>query len=154
MKVAPSFNTYRSMDAACSTPQLVLLLCDGAIRYTREAAEHMHANRWSEKGTAIESALECIGELRKCLNLSENSEFVAQINQTYSFLATKLSIGNASRDISQLHQVADALTNIRAAWSELFDRLRQEGKLPSGEFAPMVPATHGTTVANHSAITR
>ncbi len=153
MKVAPNFTTYRSMDAACSTPQLVLLLCDGAIRYTREAAEHMHANRWSEKGQAIESALECLGELRKCLNLADESDFVRQLDNTYSFLSTKLSIGNASRDISQLHQVAEALTQVRSGWSELFDRLRMEGRLPTGDFAPAGSLQLGTTVANHSAIT-
>ncbi|MBK6766369.1 MAG: flagellar export chaperone FliS [bacterium] len=136
MKVAPSFTTYRSMDAACSAPQLVLMLCDGAIRYTREAAEHMHANRFAEKGKAIESAIECIGELRKTLNLADNTEIVRQLDQTYSFLATKLCIGNSSRDISQLHQVADALVQVRTGWDGLFQKLRAEGKLPTGEFAP------------------
>lgn len=136
MKVAPSFTTYRKMDAACSTPQLVLMLCDGAIRYTREAAEHMHANRYAEKGLAIESAIECIGELRKTLNLSESSDFVRQLDKTYSFLSTKLSIGNSNKDISQLHQVADALVQVRAGWEGLFDKLRVEGKLPTGDFAP------------------
>lgn len=124
------------MDAACSTPQLVLMLCDGAIRYTREAAEHMHANHYAEKGQAIESAIECIGELRKTLNLSDNTDIVRQLDQTYSFLATKLCIGNSSRDISQLHQVADALVQVRAGWDGLFQKLREEGKLPTGEFAP------------------
>lgn len=123
------------MDAACSAPQLVLMLCDGAIRYTREAADHMYANRWAEKGRAIESAIECIGELRKALNMTDNTEIVRQLDNTYSFLSTKLTIGNAKRDISQLHQVADALTQIRAGWAELFDRLKAQGALPASEFA-------------------
>jgi flagellar protein FliS len=129
MKVAPNFTTYRAMDAACSTPQLVLMLCDGAIRYTREAADHMHNNRWSEKGVAIESAIECIGELRKTLNVAEASDIVKQLDRTYSFLSTKLIIGNTRRDISQLHQVADALSQIRSGWADLFDRLKTEGAL-------------------------
>ncbi|MBK6909511.1 MAG: flagellar export chaperone FliS [bacterium] len=137
MKVAPNFSTYRVMDAACSTPQLVLMLCDGAIRYTREAADHMHHNRWTEKGQAIESAIECIGELRKTLNLSESSEIVRQLDNTYSFLSTKLTIGNAKRDISQLHQVADALAQIRTGWAELFERLKAQGALPTAEFAAL-----------------
>lgn len=135
MKVAPNFTTYRTMDAACSTPQLVLMLCDGAIRYTREAAEHMHANRWSEKGQAIEAAIECIGELRKTLNLAEGTEIVSQLDKTYSFLSTKLMIGNSRRDISQLHQVADALAQIRTGWSDLFDKLKSEGALPTAQLA-------------------
>lgn len=139
MKIAPNHVTYRSMDAACSTPQLVLLLCDGAIRYTREAAEHMHNNRWSEKGQAIEAAIECLGELRKTLNLSDNTEIVRQLDNTYSFLSTKLMIGNTRRDISQLHQVADALTQIRSGWSELFDKLKAEGALPTAQFAGAGP---------------
>lgn len=134
MKVAPNFTTYRAMDAACSTPQLVLMLCDGAIRYTREAAEHMHANRWSEKGQAIESAIECIGELRKTLNLSDSTDIVRQLDKTYSFLSTKLMIGNTRRDISQLHQVADSLAQIRTGWAELFDKLKAQGALPTAEF--------------------
>ena len=136
MKVAHNFSTYRTMDAACSTPQLVLMLCDGAIRYTREAAEHMHANRWSEKGQAVEAALECIGELRKTLNVGDSSDIVRQLDNTYSFLSTKLTMGNAQRDISQLHQVAEALQQIRSGWADLFDRLRVEGRLPVGDFAP------------------
>ncbi|MCB1059324.1 MAG: flagellar export chaperone FliS [Calditrichaeota bacterium] len=135
MKVAPNFSTYRTMDAACSTPQLVLMLCDGAIRYTREAADHMHNNRWSEKGAAIESAIECIGELRKTLNVAEATEIVRQLDQTYSFLSTKLMIGNTRRDISQLLQVADALSQIRSGWAELFDKLKTEGALPTATMA-------------------
>lgn len=135
MKVAPNFSTYRSMDVACSTPQLVLMLCDGAIRYTREAAEHMHENRWSEKGVAIESAIECIGELRKTLNATENSDIVKQLDRTYSFLSTKLIIGNTRRDISQLHQVADALAQIRSGWADLFDKLKSEGAMPTASMA-------------------
>ncbi|MCC6477556.1 flagellar export chaperone FliS [bacterium] len=138
MKACSSFSTYRTMDVACSGPQLVLMLCDGAIRYTREAADHMHANRWEEKGRAIEAAIECLGELRKTLNASEDSEIVRQLDNTYSFLATKLTIGNTRKDISQLLQVADALSAIRTGWSELFDKLRAEGNLPAArEFSPL-----------------
>lgn len=135
MKVAPNFTTYRAMDAACSGPQLVLMLCDGAIRYTREAADHMSNNRWAEKGVAIESAIECIGELRKTLNLAEGTEIVQQLDKTYSFLSTKLMIGNTRRDISQLLQVADALSQIRSGWQELFDKLKSEGALNKHDLA-------------------
>ena len=75
------------------------------------------------------------GELRKTLNVAEATEIVRQLDQTYSFLSTKLMIGNTRRDISQLLQVADALSQIRSGWAELFDKLKTEGALPTATMA-------------------
>ena len=129
MKSNTTANIYRQMDAQCSETQLVLLLLDGAMRFTREAAEHMKAQRWEEKGRAVESALECISQLRYGLDHASGAEVVATLDRTYDFLSTKLAMGNAARDVVQLEQVVSSLESLRTAWAELFDRLKTQGRL-------------------------
>jgi flagellar protein FliS len=129
MKLNSEHTLYKQADVACSPPQLTLMLYDGAIRYLREAIEHLRAGRFAEKGKAIESAFECVLELRRGLNRSDGGETVEMLDRTYDMLGTKLTFGNASRDIAQLEQVVRSLESLREAWIQLFDRLRAEGKL-------------------------
>ncbi len=133
MKLHSNHALYKQADATCSRTQLVLMLCDGVTRYTRDAAEHMRAQRWAEKGQAVDAAFECLSELRRGLNLIEGGEAARSLDRMYDFLSTKLSLGNVSRDPDQLDQVAASMHDIRTAWIELFDRLKNEGKLVETE---------------------
>lgn len=135
MKLNSNHAVYKQADATCSRTQLVLMLCDGVTRYCREAADHLRAQRWAEKGQAVDAAFECLAELRRGLNLREGGDAARNLDRMYDFLSTKLSLGNASRDPAQLDQVAASMQDIRTAWIELFDRLKAEGKLIETEAA-------------------
>jgi flagellar secretion chaperone FliS len=129
MKLNSSHAVYKQADVACSQSQLVLMLYDAAIRYTREAAEHLRAQRWAEKGQAVDAAFECLAELRRGLDLIQGGEVARSLDRLYDFLATKLSFGNVQRDAGQFDQIVTSLESLRTAWCELFERLRREGKL-------------------------
>jgi len=129
MKLDSSHVVYKQADVACSPPQLVLMLLDAAGRYTREAAMHLRARRWAEKGKAVEAALECLGQLRQGLDLTSGGDSAVAVDRMYDFLKTKLTMGNITRDAAQFDQVADAIQSLRRSWQELFDRLRAEGKM-------------------------
>jgi len=129
MKLDSSHTLYKQADAACSQPQLVLMLCDGAIRYLREATSHLQRGNWAEKGRAVDAAYECLRELRCSLDLEQGGETAANLDRMYSFLGTKLTLANAERDPGQFQQIIHSIESIRDAWSELFDRLRTDGKL-------------------------
>ena len=135
MKVNSTHTLYKQADASCSQTQLVLMLFDGAIRYVREAADHLRAKRWADKGTAVEAAYECLAELRRGLDMKEGGEAAASLDRMYDLLCTKLTVGNAMRDPGQFEQVVESLKSLRSAWCELFDRLRKEGKLAEGATA-------------------
>jgi flagellar secretion chaperone FliS len=129
MKMNSTHSLYKQADVSCSQTQLVLMLYDGAIRYTREAAEHLRAQRWAEKGVAVEAAFECLAELRRGLNMNDGGEAATSLDRMYDFLSTKLTVGNAMRDADQFEQVTQSLTTLREAWIQLFEKLRAEGKL-------------------------
>jgi flagellar protein FliS len=136
MKLNTSHSIYRQLDTQCSSPQLVLLLCDGAVRFIREAKDHLIKEAWEKKGQAVESALDCIAELRKLLDFEHGGEVAHNIDRAYNTLSTKLTLGNLARDPQQFEQVADSLTTIRESWSELFRKLAAEGKLRDRDIAP------------------
>jgi flagellar protein FliS len=136
MKLNSSHTLYKQVDVACSAPQLVLMLLDAAGRYTREAAEHLRAQRWQEKGQAVESALECLGQLRQGLDVTSGGESAIAVDRMYDFLKTKLTVGNVTRDAAQFDQVAEAIQGLRQTWEDLFERLRAEGKL-AGQHAAL-----------------
>jgi flagellar protein FliS len=140
MKLNSEHTLYKEADTACSPPQLTLMLYDGAIRYIREAVEHLRAGRLAEKGKAVESAFECLLELRRSLNRAEGGEMVETLDRTYDMLGTKLTVGNAERDTGQLEQVIRSLESLRGGWVELFDRLRAEGKLSQTSTFDLAPS--------------
>jgi flagellar protein FliS len=127
MKANSSHTAYKQQDAACSQPQLILMIYDAAIRFTREAAAHLAAGRWAEKGQAVESAYECIAELRRALNLKEGGEVAVSLDRMYDFLSTKLALGNAGKDPAQFQQITASLEILREAWQDAFEQLKREG---------------------------
>jgi flagellar secretion chaperone FliS len=129
MKLNTNHTIYKAMDVSCSETQLVLLLLDASIRFTKEAAAHLRAGRWAEKGKAVDSTMECLAELRKGLNMVEGGEAAANVDRMYDFLTTKLLMGNARSQPEQFDQVVVSLESLRTAWNELFERLRTEGRL-------------------------
>lgn len=139
MKLNSEHALYKQTDVACSAPQMTLMLYDGAVRYIREAIDHIRAARWAEKGTAVESAFECISELRRGLNHEQGGDVVANLDRMYDLLCTKLTLGNATRDIGQFEQVVESLQALRTAWTELFERLRVEGKLMQTNEFDVIP---------------
>jgi flagellar protein FliS len=136
MKLNSTHSIYRQLDTQCSSPQLVLLLCDGAIRFIREAKDLLKKEEWEKKGRAVESALDCLAELRKLLDFEQGGDVALNIDRAYNTLATKLSLGNLARDPEQFEQVAESLTTIRTSWNELFQKLAAEGKLRDRDIAP------------------
>ncbi|MBI5058353.1 flagellar export chaperone FliS [candidate division KSB1 bacterium] len=129
MKIASTISTYKLQDVSCGTTQLVVMLFDSAIRYTKDAAGHLRAGRWNEKGQAVDAALSCIGELRKGLNHEAGGAVVAHLDRMYDFLCTKLTMGNVAKDPVQFDQVVASLEDLRAAWNDLFNRLKASGAL-------------------------
>ncbi|MBU0509638.1 flagellar export chaperone FliS [bacterium] len=139
MKLDTSHTLYKQADVSCSRPQLVLLLCDGAIRYLREASDHLQAGRWAEKGRAVDAAHECLRELRRGLDFNQGGEVAATLDKMYDFLGTKLMIANIKREPEQFRQIIQSLEGMRDAWRELFQRLQSEGRLAEvNEFQPTV----------------
>lgn len=129
MKLTSISDQYKVQDTACSSPQLVIMLLDGAIRYCREAASYLRTNNWAEKGKAVEAAQVCLIELRNGLNHSEKNDIVQHLDKVYDFLTTKITYGNLSKDPVQFEQVADALLDIRNGWQTLFEKLKSDGSL-------------------------
>ena len=136
MKLNSNHMIYKQHDAQCSGPQLVLILCDGTIRYVRDAAEHLRNDRWVEKGIAVEAAFDCISELRKTIDFQEGGEVANTLDRNYDLLATKLSLANTDRNPEQFEQVAKAMETIRSSWNDLFQRLAAEGKLQEQDIKP------------------
>jgi flagellar biosynthetic protein FliS len=129
MKLTSIIDQYKIQDTACSSPQLVIMLLDGCIRYARDAAAHLRQNNWAEKGKAVEAVQTCLIELRNGLNREDKNEIVEHLDRMYDFLSTKMTYGNLSKDPLQFEQVADALQGVRDAWQLLFERLKADGAL-------------------------
>jgi flagellar secretion chaperone FliS len=140
MKINSTHNVYKQADVSCGTPQLVIMLYDGAIRYLKEASTHLRAGRMGEKGKAVDAAMECISELRCGLNRDAGGDAAQTLDRMYDFLSTKIVVGNAERNPEQFDQVVRSLESLRQAWIELFDRLRVEGKLSEEKGQVLTPA--------------
>lgn len=130
MKLNSEHDSYRRHDVNCSTPQLVLMLHDAAIRHLREAADSLVNRQWEKKGQSVEAARNCISELRRLVNPDGPDQISETLDRMYDLLAAKLLVGNAFKDPEQFNQIVASLRTIRSSWEELFERLRAENKLP------------------------
>jgi flagellar protein FliS len=125
---------YKAKDAStASQPALILMTYDAALRFIKEAQKHMEAGNIPAKGKAIESAFDCIAELRRALDIKRGGEIATSLDKLYSFMTTQITRANFANDSSMLEPVKKSLGTLREGWHQAIEKLRQEGRLAEYE---------------------
>jgi len=111
---------------AAGREHVLLLAYDGAIRFCRTAREYMKAGRLYEQHTHVIKAQAILRELITSIDHSVAPELGRRLDSIYHYLYDRLTHANIRDDVEALNAVIDALTDLRAAWSEAAVRWRSE----------------------------
>ena len=111
-------DAYRNLEAQSRTPlELVVMLYDGALRFSREAREAHGQNNRAARGRAISRVLAIIGELQNTLNVQQGGAVAAELDRLYSYVSARLVEVSARNDGAALDEVCTLLTTLREGWS-------------------------------------
>jgi flagellar protein FliS len=108
----------RSQIFSASPEQLLIMLYDGAIRFTRQAILGVEENNPQMMTHGIRRAMAIVTEFSSTLNHEIGGNIAENLDALYTFMVRELTLANLHRDAERLHIVENLLTNLRATWTE------------------------------------
>lgn len=122
-----SMNQYLHNQVKTASPeQILLILYDGAIRFTRQAIAGILANKSAEKGAAISRAMAVIAEFSDTLDHEVGGKIAEELDALYSFMMRELIQANLKNDVERLRVVEALLVELRQTWGEAVAITRKE----------------------------
>lgn len=143
MAIAASHSAYKRVDVeTASQGKLIVMLFNGAIQRAEEARRQMEKGRYDLVHNNLVRAQAIIGELRGALNMS-TGDIARNLDRSYEYFQHLLIQANIRKDPAPIGECIALMSDLRNAWQELFDRVRQDQ-------APRAPQTnvHGATLLN------
>lgn len=118
---------YQQNQILSASPEKILvMLYDGAIRFTRQAMIGIEDGRPSVKAVGISRAMAIITEFANTLDHEIGGEIAANLDGLYSFMIQELTQANLNDDIEKLKVVERLLNDLRQTWVEAIEIARKE----------------------------
>jgi len=106
--------------AAANPHRLILMLFDGAIAATTDAAAKLSEQRIADKGQAVSRAIRIIEEgLKASLDLESGGEIAGSLSEMYDYMSRRLLLASLRNDRAGLDEVARLLGELRGAWVDI-----------------------------------
>src|SRR4051794_17882357 len=100
------YSQYQRMQVTtASRGKILLMLYEGAIRFTRQAHAAMKQQKVAEKGKFISKATAILSELMATLDFKVGGQLAVDLENLYVFMIDKLIEANIKNDPTCLEQV-------------------------------------------------
>lgn len=116
-----------------SKEKLLLMLYEGAIKFTKIAIAAAEKKQVAERATHICKVYDIILELNNTLDHKVGGQLAAQLEQLYMFLTDQLSKANMSGDPEPLRAVLKILETLYDGWKQAVDQLKKQDQLKKVE---------------------
>lgn len=123
----PSLNPYQNTQITTASPEKILvMLYDGAIKFTLLAEERIKQKDMAGKGTYIGKSLDIVNELMATLNHEIGGKVAGDLEQLYMYLIDQYTSANLNNDLAPLQNAHSILVTLRDAWKEATEIWYQE----------------------------
>lgn len=130
------YNKYQETKViTASREKILLMLYEGAIRFTKQAKSAMEQNKIADKGKFISKATAILSELMATLDFKVGGELAQDLENLYIFMIDKLIEGNINNDKASLETVEELLRTLYSAWKDVVENPRPDG-VPSKQLQP------------------
>ena len=102
-----------------SRGRIVVLLYEGAIKFTKQAILALEEQDYEAKGRYIIRAQDIINELNAVLNMEVGGEIAQNLRSLYNFINTYLSKANIERDAEMLNDVINIMEELNKGWKAI-----------------------------------
>lgn len=109
-----------------SPEQILIMLYDGAIRFTRQAIMGVETDRPDERRHGISKAMAIISEFSNSLDHSIGGKIAEDLDALYNFMIRELTKANIRNDLDKLQVVERLLVDLRQTWGEAVVVSRKE----------------------------
>lgn len=115
-------NQYQNNQiATASREQILLMLYDGAIRFSKQAKKGLQEGDLEIKGRYIGKVMAILAELSNSLDHEIGGEIAQNLDALYNFMQQELSKANVKNDVGPIDTVCSMLCELRATWAEAIE---------------------------------
>lgn len=112
-------NQYQNNQILNASPeQILIMLYDGAIRFTRQAMQGMDEKNMRVKAEKISRAMAIVSEFANTLDHEVGGKIAEDLDALYNFMILELGRANRENDRKALETVEDLLSGLRETWVE------------------------------------
>lgn len=127
------YNKYKQTSIlSASREQILLMLYEGAIKFTKLAIQAAEQKKIEERGKNIIRAYDIILELNATLDHKVGGEIAAQLEQLYAFLMDQYTKANITGDPEPLRSCVKVLENLHEGWKLAIDKLKKDNEHKGG----------------------
>jgi flagellar protein FliS len=129
-----AYSQYQQNQVLSASPeQILLMLYDGAIRFTRQAMYGLEEENLPIFHHGIQKTLAIITEFSNSLDHEIGGEISVNLDALYTFMIRELTLANLHKDIAKLKVVEKLLIDLRATWDEAIEL--NKGQIPLGKMS-------------------
>lgn len=118
-----------------SREKILLMLYEGAIRFTKQAHVAMTEKKIADKGKYISKATAILSELMATLDFKVGGQLAHDLENLYIFMIDKLIEANIQNKVEPLEHVERLLNTLYSAWKDVIENPRADG-CPSPTLQP------------------
>lgn len=131
----PYKHYQKTQVTTASREKILLMLYEGAIRFTKQARVAMTEKKIADKGKYISKATAILSELMATLDFKVGGQLAHDLENLYIFMIDKLIEGNIQNSVEPLEQVERLLNTLYSAWKDVIENPREDG-CPSPTLQP------------------
>ena len=122
-------NQYRKNQISTSGQgHLILMMYEGAIKFTKLALESMVKNDLASQGKYIQKAHDIINELSLALDFKKGGDVAPRLESLYQFVLSQLTLANIKSEKKPLQTVLNILNPLLEAWTKLYEASQNKGQ--------------------------
>jgi flagellar protein FliS len=106
--------------------QLLLMLYEGAVRFTRQGIRGIEEKNWEDAFNGFSKAQKILLEMLNSLNYEVDRALCTRMAGLYTFIYQKLVDASIQRDVKLGKDALGLLEYQRETWLLLIDKLRQD----------------------------
>ena len=115
----------RNAVMTASRGKLVVMMYEGAIRFTEQARFQLARNNVAACGTAISNAYNIVSELKVALDPEAGGpageKLVTNLDALYTFVLDSLVNANVNRSVDDLDNVLEIVNTLKEGWDGILD---------------------------------
>jgi flagellar protein FliS len=120
-----SYKKYKQTAVmSASKEQVMLMLYEGAIRFTKMAIQAAEVNNVPERGKYILKAYDIILEFQASLNHNVAGELPKQLDQLYTYMLDQYTKANMTGNMESLQSFLKVLENLYDGWNQVVNKTK------------------------------
>lgn len=114
-----AYQAYKQTQVStASQGELLIMLFDGAIRFARQAREHLLNNELEQANSKLIRAQDIVDELNFSLNL-DAGEIALNLERLYDYIYDLLVQANIEKEPGKIDFALHMLSELRDTWSQV-----------------------------------